>query len=59
MNYCPSCGKTIEIDRLSLNLLQSFFIGVVTAGKYGLYLLCDPCGERLLKNYRDINGIGV
>jgi hypothetical protein len=57
MNYCPSCGKTIEIDRLSLNLLQSFFIGIVD--KYKLYLLCDPCGERLLKNYRDINGIGV
>ena len=56
MNYCQ-CGKVIESKPYSAFLLVSFFRKVYD--KHTFYLLCDACGDRILKSYNDINGIGV
>lgn len=56
MNHCQ-CGKVIESKPYTAFLLVSFFR--LVADKYNFYLLCDACGDRILKDYRDTYGIGV
>lgn len=57
MNMC-SCGRgKIDSHPFSIALLRAFFN--LIAEKHPLYLLCDECGEEILRGYKDPYGIGV
>ena len=54
---CPTCVNVMEVNPQNAWLIQDLFSLIID--KYILYLICDFCGDELLRNYKDTYGIGV
>lgn len=58
MNYeCPNCRTLFFINKETTTLIIGFFSRVLD--RKTISLLCDKCGDMILRNYRDTYGIGV